>query len=223
MRRYLLALPLLVLGGGGTAGERAAPRQVQLPEPRTRGESSVEEALQKRRSVREYAPGSLKLADVAQILWAAQGFTHPSGYRTAPSAGALYPLEVYLVAGEVSDLPAGVYRYRPRLHDLVPVAAGDRRRPLCAAALGQACIEDAPAVLVIAGVIERTARKYGRRARRYVQIEVGHVAQNVYLQAAADGLATVIVGAFDDGGVQRALGLPSDHEPLALMPLGRGQ
>jgi SagB-type dehydrogenase family enzyme len=223
MRRFLLALPLLALAGGETAVGRSDSQQVQLPEPRSQGELSVEEALRKRRSIREYAPGSLKLEDVAQILWAAQGITHQAGYRTAPSAGALYPLEVYLVAGDVSDLPPGVYRYRPRQHDLVLVKSGDMRRPLFSAALRQECIRDAPAVLAIAGVYERTVRKYGKRAHRYVQMEVGHAAQNVYLQAVASGLATVIVGAFDDGDVQKILGLHEDHEPLALMPLGRGR
>jgi SagB-type dehydrogenase family enzyme len=221
MRRLLLALPLLVLFDGETGVGRSAPQQVQLPEPRRQGELSVEEALQKRRSIREYAPEPLKFEEVAQILWSAQGFNDPDGYRTAPSAGALYPLEVYLVAGDVSDLPAGVYRYRPRQHDLVLVKSGDMRRPLFSASLGQECVRDAPAVLAIAGVYERTARKYGNRAHRYVHMEVGHAGQNVYLQAAASGLATVIVGAFDDGDVQRVLGLHDDHEPLALMPLGR--
>ncbi len=223
MRRFLFALPLLVMAGGETGVGWSSPQQVQLPEPRRQGELSVEEALWKRRSIREYAPGPLKLEDVAQILWSAQGITDPAGYRTAPSAGALYPLEVYLVVGEVSDLPAGVYQYRPRPHDLVLVKSGDMRLPLFSAALKQECVRDAPAVLVIAGVFERTARKYGKRSRPYVYMEVGHVAQNVYLQAAASGLATVIVGAFDDGDVQKVLDLHADHEPLALMPLGYGR
>ncbi len=223
MRRLLLALPLLVLFDCETGVGWSTAQQVKLPEPRRQGELSVEEALQKRRSIREYAPGPLKLEDVAQILWSAQGFNDPAGYRTAPSAGALYPLEVYLVVGDVSDLPAGVYHYRPRPHDLVLVKSGDLRRPLFSASLRQECVRDAPAVLAIAGVYERTARKYGKRARRYVQMEVGHAAQNVYLQAAANGLATVIVGAFDDGDVQKVLGLQVDHEILALMPLGRSR
>ena len=221
MRRFLLVLPLLVLFDGETGVGGTVLQQLKLPEPHRQGELSVEEALQKRRSIREYAPGPLKLEDVAQILWAAQGFNDPDGYRTAPSAGALYPLEVFLVAGDVSELPSGVYRYRPRQHDLVLVKSGDMRAPLFSASLRQECVRDAPAVLAIAGVYERTARKYGKRARRYVQMEVGHAAQNVYLQAAASGLATVIVGAFDDGDVQKVLGLQKDHEPLALMPLGR--
>ncbi len=156
-----------------------------------------------------------------QSLWSAQGHTHADGFRTAPSAGALYPLEIYVVAGDVADLPAGVYRYQPREHNLVLVQRGDLRAPLASAALGQAWIRSAPAVLAIAGVYQRTARKYGKRGRRYVHIEVGHAAQNVYLQATTRGLATVLVGAFNDTEVQEVLGLPSDHAPLGLMPLGR--
>jgi SagB-type dehydrogenase family enzyme len=220
MRHLLLALPLLALAGGTKAVGETSPQPVLLPTPQTQGELSLEEALSQRRSIRDYAPEPLTLAEVGQILWAAQGITHPDGYRTAPSAGALYPLEVYLVAGDVTDLPPGVYRYRPLKHELIPVQSGELRAPLCAASLGQESIEEAPAVVVITAVYERTARKYGQRARRYVHIEVGHAAQNVYLQAAADGLATVIVGAFHDEKVQSVLGLPADHEPLALMPLG---
>lgn len=221
MRRSLATLVLLVLTGVGAAVGQDAPASMQLPEPSTQGELSIEEGLQSRRSVREYATGSLQLEEVAQILWSAQGINRSGGYRTAPSAGALFPLEVYLVAGEVTELAAGVYRYRPRRHDLVPVKNGDARGPLAAAALGQEWVEQAPAVLVIAAVYERTARKYGKRASRYVHMEVGHAAQNVFLQAVARELATVMVGAFTDKDVKTVLGLPADHEPLALMPLGR--
>lgn len=223
MRRLLLAFSLLALSGIGAAARGGAPQQVPLPKPRSQGDVSVEEALSKRRSIRDYAPDPLQLEDVAQILWSAQGLTHADGYRTAPSAGALYPIEVYLVAGDVSGLPPGVYRYRPGPHDLVPVKNGDMRRKLFSAALRQECVRDAPAVLVIAGVQERTAGKYGERARRYVLMEVGHVAQNVYLQAEAGDLATVIVGAFEDEDVRKLLDLDADHEPLALMPLGYGR
>jgi len=209
-----------LVAGDPTVGQ-AADDRVPLPPPRQEGEISVEEALRQRRSNREFGPGSLKLADVAQVLWAAQGITHSEGYRTAPSAGALYPLEVYLVAGEVTDIEAGVYRYRPEQHELVLVRKGDLREYVAAAALRQDCIVRAPAVLVITGVYQRTAKKYGDRARCYVQIEVGHAAQNVYLQCAAADLATVFVGAFTDSEVQQVLGLPPDHAPLGLMPLGR--
>ena len=206
--------------GDPTVGQSTDDR-VLLPPPRHEGEISVEEALRQRRSSREFGRGSLGLADVAQVLWAAQGVTHAAGYRTAPSAGALYPLEIYLLAGEVADLEAGVYRYLPKEHGLILVRKGDLRERVASAAHSQACIRRAPAVLVITGIYQRTAKKYGQRAHRYVQIEVGHAAQNVYLQCTAADLATVFVGAFADGEMQKVLGLPSDHAPLGLMPLGR--
>jgi SagB-type dehydrogenase family enzyme len=196
-------------------------QRVPLPSVESKGEVSLEEAIQLRRSVREFRRRALRLEDVSQLLWAAQGITDRGGFRTAPSAGALYPLEIYVVAGDVEGLSAGVYRYQPETHDLVHVASGDLRKPLASAALGQSWVRRAPAVLVIASVYKRTMGKYGQRGRRYAHMEVGHAAQNVYLQAAARGLGTVLVGAFDDGEVQDVLGLPPDHEPLGLMPVGR--
>lgn len=191
-----------------------------LPKPELDGDVSLESTVRQRRSVREFANRPLSLADVAQIVWAAQGITARDGHRAAPSAGALYPLELYLIAGDVESLPDGLYRYRPRGHRLKKVATGDLRKALAAAALDQSWVRRAPAVLVIAGVYERSAKKYGDRAHRYTHIEVGHAAQNVYLQAVARGLGTVLVGAFDDQEVRTVLGLPADHAPLALMPVG---
>ena len=202
-----------------TSGEENL--RIALPRAASSGEMSVEQAIAERRSVRDFGRGGLSRDDVGQLLWAAQGITHRKGYRTAPSAGGLYPIEVYVVAGKVDALEPGVYRYSPRRHELVRVASGDRRSDLAAAALGQDWVKHAPAVLVIAGVYQRSSRKYGRRALRYTHIEVGHVAQNVYLQAAALGLGTVLVGAFHDPEVQEVLDLPGDHEPLGLMPVGR--
>lgn len=196
-------------------------QHVPLEPPRLKGALSVEEALHQRRSVRSFAAVALDLRDVAQVLWAAQGVTHPEGHRTAPSAGALQPLAVYLVAGNVAGLAPGVYRYQPQQHALVLTQTGDARGRLAAAALGQASVRDAPAVLVISAVYQRTAQKYGKRAQRYVHIEVGHAAQNVYLQATASGLGTVLVASFDDLKVGDVLGLPADHVPLGLMPVGR--
>ena len=195
-------------------------RDILLPKPATDGYVSLESTIRERRSVRQFSKRSLSLADVSQLLWAAQGVTAGDGGRAAPSAGALYPLELYLVAGDVESLPAGLYHYRPKGHQLRHAADGDSRNLLSAAALDQSWVRRAPAVLVIAGVYERSAKKYGQRARRYTHIEVGHAAQNVYLQAVALELGTVIVGAFDDLKVQQALGLPSDHLPFALMPVG---
>jgi SagB-type dehydrogenase family enzyme len=193
---------------------------IRLPEPRGPGATSVEEALRRRRSLREFRPAPLTLAEAAQLLWAAQGRTAEDGHRTAPSAGALYPLEVFLVAGRVEGIAPGVYRYRPDGHILEPVIEGDRRRALSEAALGQGWLSSAPAALVVAAVNERTARKYGRRAERYVHIEVGAAAQNVALQAVALGLGTVVVGAFDDAAVARVAGLAPEERPLAILPVG---
>ncbi len=204
----------------GNASSMERDQGIDLPKPSVDGNVSVEAAIHERRSVREFSRRTLSLADVAQLLWATQGITSSDGLRTAPSAGALYPLELYLVAGEVDSLPAGLYRYRPEQHRLNHLADGDLRKALAAAALDQSWVRRAPAVLVIVGVYERSAKKYGERARRYTRIETGHAAQNVYLQATALGLGTVIVGAFDDEEVQDALGLPDDHAPLALMPVG---
>jgi len=193
---------------------------IALPEASVEGTASFEAILRKRRSVREFGASSLSLAAAGQLLWAAQGVTSSAGERTAPSAGALYPLEVYLVAGSVDVLPAGVYRYRPQKHALRVHLAGDRRRELGEAALGQTAVSKAPAVLVVVALYARTARKYGVRAERYVHIEAGHVAQNVYLQAQVLGLGTVIVGAFEDDAVRSALELPQTESPLALLPVG---
>jgi SagB-type dehydrogenase family enzyme len=174
-----------------------------------------------RRSIREFAPGALALAEVGQLLWAAQGITDSVGLRTAPSAGALYPLEVCLAAGEVSALTPGLYRYDPNRHILAKTEDGDRRTELANAALGQAWIAAAAAILVLAAVYRRTTDKYGARGERYVHIEIGHAAQNIYLQALALGLGTTEVGAFDDRAVKAVLGLPGDQNPLAIMPIGR--
>jgi SagB-type dehydrogenase family enzyme len=160
------------------------------------------------------------LPDIGQLLWAAQGSTTDER-RTVPSAGALYPLEIYLVVGRVEDLPAGVYRYRPDTHDLQRESAGDVRRELADAAHEQEWVAAAPAVVVLAVVYERSTAKYGERGVRYAHMEVGHAAQNVYLEAAAQGLATVEVGAFHDERVAKVLGLKSNIRPVALMPVGK--
>ena len=221
MRTTLFCLLLMILAVSTVTLGKENDQRISLPPVESKGELSLEEAIQLRRSVREFGRHTLALEDVSQLLWAAQGITARGGFRTAPSAGALYPLELYVVAGNVEGLSAGVYRYRPKTHELVHMTSGDLRRPLASAALGQSPVRRAPAVLVIASVYKRTMGKYGQRGRRYAHIEVGHVAQNVYLQAAARGLGTVLVGAFDDEEVQDVLGLPPDHEPLGLMPVGR--
>jgi SagB-type dehydrogenase family enzyme len=219
MKRNLFFILLLCLAENQVTFADQHGQPLKLPQPETRGDISLEQAIGKRRSLRHYS-GSLTLADVSQLLWAAQGVTHPDGYRAAPSAGALYPLEVYLAVGEVDGLSAGIYRYRPDEHDLIQLATTDPRKELASAAHGQSFMQTAAAVLVITGVYERTRKKYGKRARRYVHMEVGHAAQNVYLQAQTRDLGTLIMGAFNDERIQAVLGLPEDHQPLGLMPVG---
>lgn len=194
---------------------------VKLPEPKYSSKISIEGALLERRSMRDYKKGPLMLSEVSQLLWAAQGITDPKGFRTAPSAGALYPLEVYIVVGNVSDLPAGVYKYKPRGHELVRISKGDKRSELSAAALGQPWVKGGAAVIVFSAVYERTTQKYGERGIRYVHIEAGHAAQNVYLQAVSLHLGTVVIGAFDDKVVKSIMNMTPKEEPLVIMPVGK--
>lgn len=194
---------------------------VKLPEPKYNSKISIEKALLERRSVREYKNNSLALAEISQLLWASQGITDPRGFRTAPSAGALYPLEVYVVVGNVDNLPDGIYKYKPRGHELVLVAKGDKRDELCAAALRQASIKYSAAVIVFAAAYERTTKKYRERGIRYVHMEVGHAAQNIYLQSVSLNLGTLVVGAFNDREVKKVINMPDEEQPLYIMPVGK--
>jgi SagB-type dehydrogenase family enzyme len=215
-----LLLGLLGLGLAGVAAAGGSDVAVALPSPRLDGAVSVERALALRRSVREFADRPLPLTAVSQLLWAAQGVTDARGLRTAPSAGAIHPLEVILVAGRVSGLAAGSYRYEPRQHRLLPIETGDLRERIAAAALDQTWVAEAPAILVLTAEVERSARRYAERAPRYVQMEVGHAAQNVYLQAVALELATCTVGAFRDARLKQVLGLSAGVDVFALLPVG---
>jgi SagB-type dehydrogenase family enzyme len=187
---------------------------IQLPEPASDGGMSVEAALAKRESVRHFTSVPLALSQISQILWAAQGITRNWGGRTAPSAGALYPLELYLA------LPDGFFHYIPHNHQLMHISDSNFIEDLAAVALGQQCIRESSAVVVIAAVYKRIEQKYGRRGERYVKVEAGHAAQNILLQAVSQGIGAVPVGAFYDKDVRKVLSLPSDHEPLYLIPLG---
>ncbi|WP_406661628.1 SagB/ThcOx family dehydrogenase [Methanolobus sp. ZRKC3] len=194
--------------------------EIALPSPEFTGGVSIEEALVMRRSERSYSDRQLSLEDVSQLLWAAQGVTSSMGFRTAPSAGALYPLEIYLVAGNVRGLDPGVYRYVPEGHSLVLTAEGDRRKELSEVSLSQPQIKNAAADIVIAAEYSRTMIKYGDRGIRYAHIEVGFAAQNVYLQAIPLGIGTCAVGAFYDDDVADDIGLQSSEKPLLILPIG---
>ena len=214
---------------GAPSLERAkrvsAGEAMRLPAPRLRGEVSLEEAIYARRSRREYLERPLRIEEVSQLLWAAQGVTEPSlwvGLRSAPSAGGLYPLEVYVVVrkGGVEGLEPGAYHYGPHEHELTQTVRGDMSRELMAACVDQEWVGAAPINLVFTGVIERTRVKYGERAWQYVLQESGHAAQNVYLQATALGLGGTVIGAFIESEIQRILSLPLDETPLYVMPIG---
>ncbi len=193
---------------------------ISLPPPAVAGGHGLKQLLHQRRSVRAFTPSPLTLADLGQLLWAAQGITDRGGLRSAPSAGALYPLELYIAAGRIAGLAPGVYHYDPKSHALERIGDADVRKALARAALHQAWVGNAPAVVVFAAVYARTERKYGERAERYIPIEIGHAAENLFLQAEDLALGTVAVGAFDDGAVARVLGLPVSVAPLLLMPVG---
>lgn len=195
--------------------------KTQLPRPMLDGRMSFEKALSLRRSVRIYAPAPLSLSEISQILWAAQGITGEGKLRAAPSAGALYPIVLYLVVEKVESLSAGIYRYAPEKHELIRLKDGKLLKQLSEAALGQSCVEECPAALIIAANYERLRFRYRERSERYAHIEAGHVAQNVYLQAETLGLATVNIGAFYDSEVSKVAGLDSKETPLCIMPLGK--
>jgi SagB-type dehydrogenase family enzyme len=191
--------------------------EMTLPAPRQTGETSLEEAIASRRSVREFTDEPLAWQDISQLLWAAQGITDPRGLRAAPSAGALYPLELYVV------LKDGAYHYLPERHTVQLLAESDLRGDLWDAGLRQDALRQAPAIFVIAAVYQRTEAKYGERAERYVELEAGHAAQNLLLQAVALELGAVSIGAFYDDLVKAALSLPGDCQPLYLIPVGHPQ
>lgn len=187
-----------------------------LPAPKTEGTISVEAAISKRRSIRSFSRESLMDDVLSQILWAAQGITAKQNHRrAAPSAGATYPLETYLVTAK------GVYHYHPDKHALTEVKQGDARKALAEAALGQRWLREAPATLVFTAVPERTTRRYGSRGMMYIHMEAGHAAENVHLQAVALGLGSVPIGAFSEQDIAKVLNLPKGEIPLYLIPVGK--
>ena len=197
---------------------------IDLPRLHEETPTDLDAFLASRRSVRTYAEEPVESEAVSRLLWAAQGINDPArGFRTAPSAGALYPLEVYLIVGEVPGLAAGVYRYQPDGHQLKRMLSGDVRGKLAQAALGQDSVRRAPAVMVVSGFYERTTIQYGERGERYVHLEAGHAAQNLCLQVEALDLACVVIGAFRDEEVREALQLDEDETPLYLIPVGHPQ
>jgi SagB-type dehydrogenase family enzyme len=192
-------------------------KEIPLPAPVTKGKISLEEAILKRRSQRNFAPKDLSQQVISQLLWAAQGITAKQwgySFRAAPSAGALYPMEIYLLSKD------GLFHYLTEAHKLEVLNENDLRAALADCAWGQEAVSEAAVDLVICAVYSRVTAKYGQRGIRYVHIEAGHVAQNIHLQAVALGLGSVPIGAFSDEQVKKALSLPKEHEPLYIIPVG---
>ena len=183
----------------------------------------LEEAIARRKSIRDFTSQSISQSQLSQILWAAQGTSDTSWNRTMPSAGATYPLEVFVVCGAncVEQISEGVYHYDAYSHSLTLHRSGDVRFELARAAIDQEFIYEAPVDIVICAIYERTTRRYGTRGERYVHMEVGHAGQNIYLQATALGLGTVAVGAFHDESVREVLRLDRQYRPLYIMPVGK--
>ncbi len=221
MRPHAVLIAFLLLAGCG-ANDAPMPSVsggtnvgIDLPPPDTAGGLSLTEVLSGRRSIRDFTDDPLSDAELSQLVWAAQGVTSEDGKRAAPSAGATYPLELYVVTA------AGRYRYEPDHHRLVELATGDVRADLAAAALDQSPVADAAATFAITAVLARTAERYGDRAERYVKLEAGHAAQNLLLQAVALNLGAVPIGAFNDNELAEVLLLPQDEAPLYLIAVGR--
>jgi SagB-type dehydrogenase family enzyme len=187
---------------------------IKLAEPNTKGTLPLEKAIATRRSCRDFSPQPITFEQIGELVWAAQGQDTAGRYRTAPSAGATYPLELLVVTGE------GLFHYLPAKHSLEKRSDQDLRAALASAAWGQNFIEEAPLTLVFAAEFARTTRRYGERGIRYVYMEAGHAAQNVHLQAESLGLGSVAVGAFDDASVSKVLSLPDHREPIYMVVVG---
>ncbi len=204
-------------------GIRVGDAAVVLPKPSLDGKVSVEKAIQQRRTIRDLKETPLSILQLAQLLWAAQGITDPKGGgRSFPSGGACYPLDIYVIVGKkgVEGLGEGVYHYAPENHSISSLNKKDLHGEIASASLAQMWMAGAPVMFVITAEYRRITGRYGDRGIRYAQIETGHVGQNLFLQAEALGLGAGIVGAFNDTEVVEVMGIPREHEPLLIMPVG---
>ena len=216
-----LIIPSIILAGLaafclGQYRSRVSPLKiVQLSEPSLKGKVSFEEALANRRSVRQFTSQQVRLAQVSQLAWAGQGITEPTkGFRTAPSAGSIYPIMLYFAT------PEGVFVYNPVEHSLEQTLAPDVRSRLAASASMQDAVVQASCDIIVAGSVRKLATQFRERARTYMLLEAGHIAQNIQLQAVCLGLGSVVVGGFDIVGVGRTCRLPQDLEPLLIICVG---
>lgn len=187
----------------------------QLPKPQINKTMYLDQAIAQRRSVRSFTDKQLSPNQISQLLWAAQGITEPTkGYRAAPSAGALYPLELYVVKAD------GIWHYLVQQHTLRLIVKGDMRDKLAEAALGQSPVKNAPISIIITANYKKSTRKYHERGIMYTHLEAGHAAQNLVLEAVSLGLGSLTVGAFYDKSVAKLLDLPRNEDPLYIIPVG---
>jgi SagB-type dehydrogenase family enzyme len=193
---------------------------ITLSKPILDSKISIEKALNTRRSIRNYKKSPLSLEQISQLLWAAQGITNSQGLRTAPSAGALYPLEIYLVSNNVSNLDPGVYSYKNNSHTLKKISQENKISDLSGACLNQECVKNCSAAIVICVIYERTTQKYGPRGKDYALIEVGCASQNIHLQAVSLNIGTVYVGGFEEHKVTQVIQAKNNEHPWCVMPLG---
>ena len=215
LKKLLIAALVLELLGGLAWSAEKINKTIKLPEPKIVGKMSIEESIFRRRSERSFLPNDLTMEQISQLLWAAQGITDKTwGFRAAPSAGSLFPLTLYVVKKD------GVFRYVPDGHKLIQTSAEDVRPSLVRASLGQDFIGSAPVDIIIAGNFRIVEAKYGQRSYRYLNMEIGHAAENIQLEAVALGLASVPVGAFWDDVVGKTLDLPDTQDPFYIIPVG---
>lgn len=197
---------------------------INLPKPKQFGSVSLEEVIANRKSVRNFSSSPLSIGQLSQLLWSCYGFTNlTSARRTIPSAGAIYPLQIYIAVGKdaIPDIEEGLYSYNPKEHSVTHVMSGDIKFLLYSGCNAQDCVQTAPICIIICADYDKMKTRYGRRAKRYTKFEVGHAGQNIYLQAAALNLSTVAVGAFDDECLEKLLKLGKKIKPLYIFPVGR--
>lgn len=199
-------------------------QKIKLPPPDFKG-ITLEEALIKRRSIREYSKKAISLKELSQLLFSALGVTgkiYGTYLRTSPSAGALYPFEIYIVANNIEKLKQGIYHYCLRDHAIVLIKEGDFRKELLKASIDQEMVRDAGVVFLLSAIFDRTRSKYGERGYRYVYMEAGHISQNLYLQATSLGLGSTVIGAFFDDNINRLIGADGIKEAvIAIHTIGK--
>jgi SagB-type dehydrogenase family enzyme len=213
----LLAFLIIIIG---TPMIKAQDGRIKLPSPDIQDSLTVSQAIEKRRTIRSFTDEKVTLAQISQLLWAAQGITSPQGLRAAPSAGALYPLELYINVKKSDSLREGIYKFNPISQSLFRVIDKDLSKEIAEASLHQKWMAEAPVMFVFTAIYERTTGKYGDRGVRYAMIEAGSSSENLFLQAQSIGLDCGIVGAFHDSEIKQLLDLEKRSNPLLIMPVG---